>query len=107
MAMGRAISFWPEIVNTIVHNTAARVTWDLLNQRFCLITPTDVTPPVVPVEVARNVLGGKAPVLRPDYDHLAAMRMGETGDTMRIIRSIRRSGEEATRQERELEEATC
>lgn len=55
-----------------------------------------VVPP--PPDVPTQILGGKAPVLRPDYDHLADLRIGPTGDTLRSIREIRRSTEETARQ---------
>lgn len=60
----------------------------------------DVTYSTAPpaLAVPTQVLGGKGPLLRPDYDHLAALRSGHTGDTLRAVRELRESIERTTRQ---------
>lgn len=45
--------------------------------------------------------GGKGPLLRPVYDHLADLRAGETGDVLRQVRALVDSIEETARQELE------
>jgi len=51
--------------------------------------------------VLGQILGGKGPLLRPAYDHLADLRAGPTGDTLRTIQELRRSIEQTSRQELE------
>ena len=59
-------------------------------------------PVVVSVDVPVQVLGGKGPLLRPDYDLMADLRTGDAGASIRLIRDINESLERTTRQEREL-----
>lgn len=63
------------------------------------IKKPSATPPAPDVPV--QVLGGKGPLLRPDYDHLAHLRSGATGEAIRTIRGLQESIERTTRQERE------
>lgn len=60
--------------------------------------PAGTTTPVVPVaDVPPQVLGGKGPLLRPAYDHLADMRAGETGNVLRQVGALQGSIEETAR----------
>lgn len=55
---------------------------------------TTASVPPVPTQIP----GGKGPLLRPQYDHLADLRAGPTGDTLRDVRELQQSIERTTRQ---------
>lgn len=42
--------------------------------------------------------GGKGPLLRPTFDHLADLRTGETGDVLRQVCALMESIDNTTRQ---------
>lgn len=53
---------------------------------------------VVAPDVPGQVLGGKGPLLRPQYDLMADLRTGGAGPSIRLIRDIGESIEQTTRQ---------
>jgi hypothetical protein len=54
-----------------------------------------------PPDVPKQIPGGKGPLLRPQFDHLATLRTGPTGDALRTVRELQRSIEQTSRQHKE------
>ena len=80
----------------------AFVAWGAAGETVAAVPGPDVETSAPPASVPAQTPGGKGPLLRPAYDHLADLRMGETGDTLRTVRELQRSIDETARQEREL-----
>ena len=57
--------------------------------------------PVAPDVPPQREGGDGGPVLRPQFDHLADLRAGATGDALRAVRQLQTGVRRTTRQERE------
>ena len=57
--------------------------------------------PSAAADVPPQVLGGKGPLLRPAYDHLADLRLSDVGDSLRGVRELQTSIERTTLRRRE------